>query len=160
LIDIIDLIKAMKLADYINLVTSEDIERCRNNQIKQLYYQIGFDCALGLIKIAYTKLDKGKGKAYRGIVIYVPNKFTPDHELAVYCGKSAMQMLCELYAGLYIRVYKAQSVLISCRNRQIVNIYQRDFPVQKERVFVNLANQFHVGSDHIKRIVSHGLNNA
>jgi hypothetical protein len=150
----------MKLANYIDLVCPEDIERCQNNQIKQIYYQIGFDCAFGLIKIAHIKLEQGKGKSYKGIHIYIPNKFYPDHELNIYCGDSAMRALCELYAGLYIRVYKMQSVLISCRNRQIMRMYQQDFTDKKESVFVDLANHFQIRADYIKKIVSHGLNNA
>jgi len=150
----------MKLANYIDSVLPEDIEQCRNSQIKQIYYQVGFDCVLGLIKIAHTKLNQGKGKNYKGIHLYVPNGFIPEHELAIHCGKIAMMALCDLYAGLYIRLYKAQSILISCRNRQIIDIYQQDFPVKKEGVFLELADNFQVRPAHIKKIVSHGLKNA
>ncbi|MBD2570036.1 hypothetical protein [Anabaena lutea] len=126
-----------ELNEYIPLLQSDDIEGCKSRILKEICREISISCVIGLIEIANLKRDSGIAISDGAVDIYVPQNPAPSHLISKYCGLRAMQKLCDLYAGLYIRVYSVRSALIRCRNR-----YIRKFCVENPNSIHQVAETF------------------
>lgn len=87
-------------------------------------------------------------EAYGGVTFYVPDRVTPDHQLAKLVGHATALKLVEQYPRLELRIPRCLSLLVAQRNAEIRRRYDADESAPQ------LARTFNLTERHVRRILS------